>query len=404
MWRYGMIAVLSVLPLQAIAQTDDRAYLTAFLEDGLSGAGRRVVVTGFAGALSSQATVQELTIADDQGIWLTLRDVTLDWSRTDLFSGQVTVNQLTAAEIILDRLPTADTTTPKPEAGSFALPDLPVSVQIDKVAAERIVLGAPVLGTMIEGRIEAALSLVAGEGQGNLVIERTDDGPAGKVELTASYSNIEQLLTIDLQAREEAGGIAATLLGLPGLPSAALIVQGAGPISDFVADIALTTDDVDRLAGKVQLTGQTDGATAFTADLAGDLAPLFLPAYAEFFGNAVALKAEGQRWADGRLDLAVLDVSAKSLRLNGTLALAADGLPERFDLTGKIAAPDGSAVLLPLTTAVPVRTSNGVTRIAIDTIFISKLSIRLPRNSGVRPIIKPAILAANGQAIEVPLS
>ena len=355
MWRSGMIAVLSVLPLQAVAQTDDRAYLTAFLEDSLSGAGRRVVVTGFAGALSSQATVQELTIADDQGIWLTLRDVTLDWSRTDLFSGQVTVNQLTAAEIILDRLPTADTTTPKPEAGSFALPDLPVSVQIDKVAAERIVLGAPVLGTMIEGRIEAALSLVAGEGQGNLVIERTDDGPAGKVELTASYSNIEQLLTIDLQAREDAGGIAATMLGLPGLPSAALIVQGAGPISDFVADIALTTDDVDRLAGKVQLTGQTDGATAFTADLAGDLAPLFLPAYAEFFGSAVALKAEGQRWADGRLDLAVLDVSAKSVQLNGTLALAADGLPQRFDLTGKIAAPDGSAVLLPLTTALPVR-------------------------------------------------
>ena len=355
MWRVWVILAVLGSPFMAAAQTDDRAYLTAFLEDSLSGAGRKVVVTGFAGALSSQATVQELTIADDQGIWLTLRDVTLDWSRTDLFSGQVTVNQLTAAEIILDRLPESDSSAPLPEAGTFALPDLPVSVQIDKVAADRIVLGAPVLGTMIEGRIEAALSLANGEGQGNLLIERTDSGPAGKVELIASYSNTDQLLTIDLQAREEAGGIAATLLGLPGLPSAALIVQGTGPIADFAADIALTTDDVDRLTGKVQLTGQYDGATAFGADLKGDLAPLFLPAYAEFFGPAVAVKVDGRRWPDGRLDLATLDISANSVRLNGALLLAADGLPVRFDLKGQIAAPDGSAVLLPLTTEIPVK-------------------------------------------------
>ncbi len=355
-----------LLPVAALAQTDDRAYLTAFLEDSLSGAGRRVVVTGFAGALSSQASVQELTIADDQGIWLTLRDVTLDWSRTDLFSGQVTVSQLTAAEIILDRLPMTDPDATIPEAGSFALPDLPVSVQIDRVAAERIVLGAPVLGTLIEGRIEAALSLVAGEGQGSLLIERTDDGPAGKVELAASYSNAGQMLRIDLQAREDAGGIAATLLGLPGLPSAALIVQGAGPIADFAADIALTTDDIDRLAGKVKLTGQSDGATVFAADLAGDLAPLFLPAYADFFGNAVTVTVDGRRWPDGRLDLAALDVAAKSIRLNGSLALAADGLPERFDLTGQIAAPDGSAVVLPFTTDLPVTIGGADIALAYD--------------------------------------
>ena len=165
MRRFGIVLALLGSPFVAAAQTDDRDYLTAFLEDSLSGAGRKVVVTGFAGALSSQATLKELTIADDQGIWLTLRDVTLDWSRTDLFSGQVTVNQLTAAEIILDRLPASDAATATPEAGSFALPELPVSVQIDKVAAARIVLGAPILGTQIEGKIEAALSLAGGVGR-----------------------------------------------------------------------------------------------------------------------------------------------------------------------------------------------------------------------------------------------
>ena len=62
--RVLVLFLLCWLPVMAAAQTDDRSYLTAFLEDNLSGAGRVVVVTGFEGALSSQATVEQITIAD----------------------------------------------------------------------------------------------------------------------------------------------------------------------------------------------------------------------------------------------------------------------------------------------------------------------------------------------------
>lgn len=91
---------LLLVPLPAFAQSDDRSYLTALLEDNLSGAGRKVTITGFAGALSSRARIDELTIADDAGIWLTLRDVSLDWNRSSLFAGAVSVNELSAGEIL----------------------------------------------------------------------------------------------------------------------------------------------------------------------------------------------------------------------------------------------------------------------------------------------------------------
>ncbi|MES2433131.1 MAG: translocation/assembly module TamB domain-containing protein [Pseudomonadota bacterium] len=366
MRKLFLASCLALLPLTGHAQTDDRDYLTAFIEDSLSGAGRKVVVTGFAGALSSQASLTELTIADDAGVWLTLRDVSLDWSRSSLLSGAVVVNELTAGEIILDRLPTSETTTTAPEAGTFALPELPVSVEIGQIAAKHIVLGPSVLGTGLEATLEASLSLSGGEGKGSLVLERTDAGPAGKVSLTASYTNATQQLSIDLAAEEAAGGIASVKLGLPGAPSVALSVKGAGPVSDFAADVALTTDGVDRLAGKIALTGQKDGATAFSTDLAGDLAPLFLPSYAEFFGNSVSLSTAGKRWPDGRLALDTLAVKAKALALQGSLTLAADGLPQKFNLTGKIAAPDGSPVLLPLTTELPVKVSSADIAVGYD--------------------------------------
>ncbi len=366
MWRWLFPFVL-MWPCIVAAQTDDRSYLTAFLEDNLSDIGRKVTITGFAGALSSQATLTSMTIADKDGVWLTLNGVALDWNRAALFSGELSVNALTAEEIIVARRPVADESAlPSPEASGFSLPELPVSVDIGRIAAERIKLGAPVMGTAIEGTFEASLSLFGGEGRANFTVDRTDDGPDGNVALSASYSNASQQLVLDLDATEAAGGISATLLDLPGLPSASLTIKGSGPVTDFTADIGLSTDGVDRLSGKVTLGGSEDGATQFSADLAGDLAPLFLPEYAEFFGSNVALSASGARAVDGRMLLSDLSVQTRVLALKGNLAIAADGLPEKFNLNAALGSPDGTPVLLPLTTDQEIRISSADLDLSFD--------------------------------------
>ena len=160
----NVLALALFLPTAALAQDDDRGYLQAFLEDNLSGAGRQVTITGFEGALSSRATIERLEIADDAGVWITLDEVVLDWSRSSLLSGEVVVNELSADTITVARLPSvaADSALPAPEASGFALPDLPVSVDIGSVEADRIVLGDGVLGEPVEGRFQAALSLAGG--------------------------------------------------------------------------------------------------------------------------------------------------------------------------------------------------------------------------------------------------
>lgn len=346
----GAISVLALclLPLGAAAQEDDRDFLTAFLEDNLSGAGRQVTITGFAGALSSRATIDRLTIADDAGVWLTLDGVVLDWSRSALLRGEVTVSELSAQEIVLERVPGGEAAAPSPEAGTFSLPELPVSISVGRLAAERIVLGASVLGEGIEGRLEASATLAGGEGRTELLLERVDDGPEGRLALTAAYGNASGQLTLDLVAEEEAGGIAVSKLGIPGAPSARLAVQGEGPITDFVATVGLVTDGQERLAGTVELIGAEDGAQGFDVDLAGDLAPLWMPDYAAFFGDRIALKAVGERSAEGVLRLRSFDMAAQALTLAGSATVGADGLPAAFDLQGRIGLADGTPVLLPL--------------------------------------------------------
>lgn len=339
---------LCLLPVAAAAQDDDRGYLTALLEDNLSGAGREVVITGFEGALSSRATIQQLTIADDDGVWITLEGVVLDWSRSALLRGVVDVSELSADRILLERLPDAGESGPSAEAGTFALPDLPVSVNIGRLAADRIVLGEAVLGEALEGRLEASASLAGGEGAADILLERLDAGPAGKLDLTASFANETGQLVVDLVAEEEAGGIAVRKLGIPGAPSARLAVQGTGPVTDFVATIGLQTDGQDRLAGTVELLGSEDGTRGFIVDLAGDLAPLWLPEYGAFFGDRIALKAEGETSPAGVVRLSDFSLDAQAADLSGSMQLAADGMPLAFAVQGRIGLDSGEPVLLPL--------------------------------------------------------
>lgn len=350
-WFALLLALAPLVVTPVAAQEDDGGgFLERLIEDKLSGAGRSVVIRGFQGALSSRATLDELIIADDEGVWLTLKDVVLDWNRSALLRGTLDVTELTAGEILLPRLPAPDPAAPAPEATPFSLPDLPVSVQIDKLVAERVVLGEALFGAAADVSLDGSMSLAGGEGTAKFAIERVD-GMEGALTLDASYANASQDLNIALDLTEGADGIVANLMDLPGRPSIALRVDGSGPLNDFAADIGLDTDGQERLKGAVTLTATgEDGVVArqFTADLGGDIAPVFAPQYRPFFGPDIQLTVKGQSLADGRTVLEQLSLKADSLTLDGSVTVGANGLPELIALTGDIAAQDGGPVLLPV--------------------------------------------------------
>lgn len=339
--------------IPTLAAAEDKGFIASTLEQSLSGPGRAVTVSGFAGALSSKATMTELTVADASGVWLTLRGVVLDWNRAALLSGRVEVNTLAADEIIVARPPLpAPATTPTAEAGGFSLPDLPVSVSIGKIAATRVELGAPLLGTAAVVTVSGGLQLAGGEGKATLDIHRID-GTHGAFALDASYANATRQLVLSLATDEAAHGLLAMLIGLPGAPALSLSIQGTGPIDSYGADIRLATDGQDRLTGKVTLATAAAAAGAvpertFTAAVAGDIAPLFAPEYAAFFGPKISLNLAGVRQPDGAITLRALRLAAQAIDISGAVRIGADGLPDLLDLTGRIGAADGAPVLLPL--------------------------------------------------------
>lgn len=343
------ILTLCLFPSIALAQEDDRGFLTRMIEDNLSSETQKVRIDGFQGALSSRARMSSLTITDDSGPWLTMTDVVLDWSRSALLTGKLEVNSLTAAEIILDRIPAGDDSidVPNPEVTPFALPELPVSVRIGQLSAASIKLGESILGEAITAKLEGGANLSGGEGNARIALERTD-GKLGVIALEGGFVNSTRNLKIDLSLKEAPGGIAARTIGLPGQPALDLTVKGEAPLDNFVADVALRSDNQDRFAGKVRLASGENGARSFGVDLKGDVTPLFLPEYQTFFGPDVVLFAEGSQTATGETTLDALRVEAAALAIEGAAKIAADGLPQKLDLKINVLDPTGQPVLLPL--------------------------------------------------------
>ncbi len=159
-------------PALAFAQSDDPGILTRFLQDNLSDAGRQVTITGFQGALSSRATVREMTIADSQGVWLTLRGVTLDWNRAAVLRRQFSVNELSADEVIMVRPPVSEPSCPRPRPRAFLCRNCRFRSISARSRPSRVELGPEVLGQAVEASLSASMRLANGEGEAALSLLR----------------------------------------------------------------------------------------------------------------------------------------------------------------------------------------------------------------------------------------
>ncbi|MDO5640793.1 MAG: translocation/assembly module TamB domain-containing protein [Paracoccus sp. (in: a-proteobacteria)] len=361
-----LILALAFAPLPAIAQntadpdasladiaaeeSDDAGFLTRVLQNRLSGAGRAVHITGFNGALSSRATFERITIADAEGVWLTLDDGAIQWTRSALLRGRVEIGELSAARISIPRAPRGEEEEQnrRTEARSFNLPELPVGINIARIDAESVILGQDLLGEEATVAVTGSMSLAGGEGEANLVVNRTD-GKKGDFTFDGSFDNSSRVLNIDLSLDEDPDGIFSRATQIEGRPAVTAEIKGEGPLSDYAADIRIATDGQPRVTGAVTFEAAegAEGAPGnrFSVQIGGDLATLLPPDNRAFFGNDTQLVAQGWRAETGRLDLESLQLHTDALKIDGKLSLNDQSAPQMLDLTVDFGAEAGATTL-----------------------------------------------------------
>jgi translocation and assembly module TamB len=330
------------------ADGSDNGFLSNLLENRLSAPGRQIRLSRIEGALSSQARIGQITVSDEEGVWLEIDNVELDWSRLALLRRRVEVESLTAERVAVLRRPVPVESRPAPraEAQPFALPELPVAIRLNALGVNSLSFDEGLFGQAAELSLEGNLFLVAGALDTELEIVRQDE-PGGNLALDASYSNESREIAIDLQLHEPSGGIVADLIRIEGEPAIDLTVAGAGPIDNVDINFDLQADGDQVAQGLAQLRGTEDGQR-FDVDLTGGLSPLIPEQFRDFFEGETAVRVSGISKEGGGLAIEELDISGAELDLDGRLETGPDGFLRSLQLTGALGDPAGPPVVLPV--------------------------------------------------------
>ncbi|GGD99764.1 translocation/assembly module TamB [Aureimonas endophytica] len=328
-------------------------FIARQIENLVSTDSLKVKIDGLSGALSGNLRIASVTVADPKGTFLTARDLAMDWSPLAIVRSNVSVQSLTAGQIVLERLPELPP-SPKDQAQSGGgLPNITADIQ--RLAITEFVLGEAIAGTRARLSMNAKLVLAADPTrlETNLDIERLDQ--PGRVSANILFAPADNRLDVKVAASEPAGGLVATLLKLPGAPPVQLTIDGAGPLSDFMANGALDVggENAAMLTARV---GDTPEGRRVSASLRV-AAERFAPEIARpYLRGGAQLDANVLVRPDGVLGIDEAQLASQAVRLRATGTLDRAGPQTVLDLA--LDAPDGGAV--------PLRFGSGTGQTVID--------------------------------------
>ena len=338
--------VAATTPKPAQAQQ----FVATQIENLVSTDTMKVKIDGLSGALTGALRIQSVTVSDPKGIFLTAKNLTMDWSPFALVRSNVSIDKLTAGQIVLERLPTGQPASTK-SSGGFSLPSL--SAQIKNLAIDEFVLGEPIAGTRARLKMNASLNLSSDPT--NLTVKANIDrlDQPGQIALDIAYAPAQNQLTLDVKASEPAGGLVATLLDIPNRPAVNLTIKGSGPLSGYMANGQLDVGG-EQAAMLTARTNDTEEGRQVSASLMV-AAQRFVPEqYARYVKGGANLDVQLLMKTDGTYVISQGQLASDAIQLTTTGTLDLDGAQN--DLAIALASRDGDPIPFSLGTP-PAQTS-----------------------------------------------
>src|SRR6478735_1012496 len=206
-WMLDILLALVALPLLALGAAlawvnteGGRATVARLAAGQVPG----LAIEGLTGPIPSRLGAARITLADKDGIWLTVEQARIALDLMALTTGTFRIERLEAARIAVPRLPAASDTLPAPTPPSETvlpqLPSLPVAVALDHLGIGRLELGAPILQQDAAFSVEGNAALAAGALRAALDLKRLD--AEGGASLTLALAPAEDRLAAKLTLRE----------------------------------------------------------------------------------------------------------------------------------------------------------------------------------------------------------
>lgn len=257
----GILLLLGMLLLVLLRTDWGHAQLEKALNLVLAHGQQKIEIQGIKGDLPFDLALDRLQVSDDQGQWLEIQDLRLDWSLRDILQHRVIVSQLRINELHIKRQPRTGPgreTAAEKTGNTLAWPPAPgIALDLQELEVSRVYLGQEILGSSLHFELQAALAL---ERTGDLQIKLDLHGldrPGLMLQAAARYQE-QAADQFDLQ----------------------IVFQDDGLLQDILADQQLPRDTFLKLGGQGtgsawqgQMELQAPGLAELSSDLDLDLGP-----------------------------------------------------------------------------------------------------------------------------------
>ncbi|WP_413154249.1 translocation/assembly module TamB domain-containing protein [Bartonella sp. cb54] len=313
----------------------NRSWLVSFIEHRLSTPNRQIRLHNMQGAISSQISIDTITVSDKKGVWLKITNAKIDWNRLALLRGRVEINQLFAEQVTLLRKSQGGSSLVSSiEAGEFSLPRLPIAVSVNTLMAKHVMFEQNFLGFSADVSLKGHLTLAKDGLDADIAVHRLDE--LGSFSVLAKISNSNRTAKIDISANEPQNGIVANILNIEKRPALNLSIKGDGTFDDLVVRLYLKADDDLILDGNVTLANILEGYSLST-NLVGTFGLFMPPQYRSLFESDVMLKADARMTKEGVVHLDHMAIQGKAINFVANAEITADRFLRRLFVDGKIA-------------------------------------------------------------------
>jgi translocation and assembly module TamB len=336
--------------LSSRSADDDAGILSSFLSRVLSTPASRVSIGSVQGALLSDSTINDISIADRDGVWLKIDRVRFNWTRSALLFRKLQIDKLEIGTVTIARR-RLQNEMPDAVSDEPLLPELPLKVEIKDFSLKELALGEPVIGLAARmGAIGAATLGDPAEGLNLIFDARRLDAP-GSLTARLELVPTSQRLTLKIGVDEPAGGVAAHALNIPGRPPVKLNIDGGGTLDTFDALVAFTAGPGVGGNGNAQVRRAAD-TRRLTLAMAAQIEGLLPAVAAPVFAGTTQLNGNVAFADSGAISISPLTIVSQTARLdiNGgmsadqiaDLAITARALPNAGDKTAASGTEVGS--------------------------------------------------------------
>lgn len=296
------------------ADEGDQSYLASLISQALSTPSTQVRIGRLDGALSSDATLYDLSISDKEGVWLKLDRARLVWTRSALLARRLQIDKLEIGKLDIQRNP-IPSDEPVPQANTPILPELPVKVQVKDFSLAELAVGEPLLGVAARFTASGAANLGnPAEGLELRFDARRLDAP-GTLSTRLSFVPQNEALSLDLKLDEPQGGFLSKLARLPGEPPVKLELSGHGTLDAFGAALRFDAGPTIGAEGNARLARE-GGVRHLLIDVASRIAGLLPGPVAPVFTGETKMQGDVTFADGGAINLAEFSIASSVARLD----------------------------------------------------------------------------------------